>query len=208
MQQHWQAAAEWACASHAVEFHLFLLRLHGVFLSGIFLVDFLHVGSQQAHLGLRNVALVRQWEQHHLEQYGEHQNCQAHIAANAGEPVEHRNHDVGVNPAEQCPAERHQAIEVEVLAVAIFVVALEQLKLVRAKENLEIGRVFIGRIIFNRGVKLHILVIVGVEGAVFVDRLAFHLCALEALVGNKHAREELILEAHPLDVAGGFLVVG
>ena len=62
LQQQRQTAREWARAGTAVERHCLLLALHGVFLTGIFVVDFLDFGSENPHLGLRLEALEGEGE--------------------------------------------------------------------------------------------------------------------------------------------------
>lgn len=73
LKQHGYATRHGAGSGFAVQGHGLLLTRHGILLARIFVVEGFDVGGQDAHLGLRDKALVRQRIEHQLDEDGEQQ---------------------------------------------------------------------------------------------------------------------------------------
>ena len=78
---------------------------------------------------------------------------------------------------------------------------------VGTEEEVERCRSRISGVVVERRSHLHVLEIVSVVGSVFLNDFAVHLGTVERAAGNEHAREELVLEANPLQAVGHFLLV-
>lgn len=77
-----------------------MLSYHGVFLSGVFFVDFFDVGSEDFHFGLALVAFVGEWEEDYFDEDCEQEYDDAVVPVEVSQEVEDRDYDECVDPAE------------------------------------------------------------------------------------------------------------
>ena len=206
LDEHGQAASHGRDTVLGVELHHLLLLLHGVFLLGVFGVDFVHLGLQHAHTGRGQVAFLRGGVDEGLHDEREQQEHDAHVEAEAREPVEEVEDEEAVDPLDDGPPEVHQVLQLEVLVgEAEAVGGLEGVEVVGAQVELHLGG------LLARGVegRLHLGLIHLQVAAVLLLRGAGEADVLEVLVADDDGREELVLEVNPverlLDVLGDVL---
>ncbi len=97
-----------------VELHRRLLLFHGVLLlAGISCCQLVDLRFDQAHLGHRNVTLVGERRDDELHQDHQDQDDDAEAGDIVAQEVEDRNHAPAVHPAEDTPAQRNQALQVQ-----------------------------------------------------------------------------------------------
>ena len=77
----------------------------------VFRIDHFDLGLQDAHLGARDQVLVGQRHQKELDDHGEHQDDDAVVPSPAIEPVEDRDHQPAVHPAEDAPTQIDDLLE-------------------------------------------------------------------------------------------------
>ena len=78
-----------------------MLLLHGILLTRILLVQSVHLGLDDAHLGRREVALVGQGVYQQLDKHREDQYDKAEAADVFMQEIEHGDNDPTVDPAHQ-----------------------------------------------------------------------------------------------------------
>ena len=76
------------------------MALHRVFVARVFIVDFLDVGSEHAHLRLRREALIGEREEHEFDEDCEQQDDDSVVQVHRSQEVEDRDDDASVYPAE------------------------------------------------------------------------------------------------------------
>ena len=135
-----------------------MLSLHGIFLTGIHLVDFLDFGGKDAHLGLRHVALVGEGEEDELDEYGQQQNDDTIVGNKSAEEAEHGYNHKFINPAEETPSQRHEARQLEVFIGRDDVIQRGQQRVVVGTEvEVEAGDLLVFGRVLEGGIHAHFL---------------------------------------------------
>ena len=207
LQHHGQAATHRVGTRQAVQFHGLLLLLHRILGVGILLVDLGDVRRQESHLGLRDIGLVGQRREHHLQDDGQHQDDQSIVGHELAQPVKHGNDDAGVDPAEEFPSQGNQVGEFQVLFGRILVITREHVVAVRAHIEVERRRHGLVARVGHHRVHVDVLEVLLIVGRV-LGVGAGQLGCREHAVGDEHGREELVLGAHPFQFLLDFLLVG
>ena len=204
LEQHRQATTHRAGPSTTVQLHGGLLTVHRLLLLGVAGVDRLHLRAQDTHLGRRHVRLVRQREEHQLDDERKDEDDHTVVGEEAAEVVEDGHDEVAVDGAHPFVAQRHELVEREAVGlVATLIVGAEEFVLVRADEIVEADGVGLRRVEVDarhgcEGLQM---------GRVCVGRQArLEFGRREGVVGNEHRGEVLVLVADPLQAVGDLLV--
>ena len=182
-----------------------MLALHGVFLFGVFLADFVDFRFQHAHLGAAHITLARGGVHDDAQEERDEQEHDAHRQVHAGEEVEDVEREVAVDPFEERPAEVHEVLQLILFCRDAEVVhRLQEAVVVRAEIILEVcglrargvdGRFHLGGVGFQ------------------VTRLLVELLALDRHVLHRrgcdeHGTEILVFEGNPVDARRHAFLLG
>ena len=204
LEQHRQATTHRAGPGTTVQLHRGLLPIHRLLLLRIAGVDRLHLRPQHTHLGRGHVRLVRQREEHQLDDERKDEDDHTVVGEETAEVVEDGHDEVAVDGAHPFVAQRHELVERKAVGlVAALIVGTEEFVLVRADEIVEADGVGLRRVEVDarhgrEGLQMR-RVCVGRQA-----RLEFG--SREGIVGNEHRGEVLVLVADPLQAVGDLLV--
>ena len=171
---------------------------------GVAGVDRLHLRAQHAHLGRRHVRLVRQREEHELNDERKDEDDHTVVGEEAAEVVEDGHDEVAVDGAHPFVAQRHEFVERETVGLlATLIVGAKEFVLVRADEIVEADGVGLRRVEVDarhgrEGLQMR-RVCVGRQARLEFGRR-------EGVVGYEHRGEVLVLVADPLQAVGNLFV--
>ena len=114
------------------------------------------------------------------------------------------NHHAGIDPSEYAPPQRYKLGEMKIFIRIQSIIEIREQRIeVGAEENTEIRRILrCPVIVVDHRLRLHVLQVVrALEGG------GMEVGRIERAIGDHHRREELVLEADPLDLGLALLGV-
>ena len=202
LDQHRDAPSQRIDARLLVEGHHLLLLLHRVVLLGILGIQGVDLGFDDAHLGLRDIALVSQRRNDDLDEDRQDEDDPAEARNILPQEIEDGDHQPAAHPPDNAPAHGDQPVEQQRLALCV-VDLLQHGVLVGTEVEREVVLFGLGRIGYgHRGRKSLDKPRIGRCGIVR------HVGVEEVVAGDEHRREELLLEGDPLHRRRDLLLLG